>query len=137
MGCGDAEQGAERGMPSSAAVEAKDELIEIGLKVLSAQAVIDAQGPDLEVGKDAVRPRQHDMGGHFGYDMGIVIDAGGAGISRPSIGLGGGAGGEMGGEEGVQAVGRVIGHLTEPDAAGTSPAVLHLDGADTLRAALP
>ena len=36
----------------------------------------------------------------------------------------------MGGEEGVQAGGRVIGDLGEADAAGASPAVLHVDRAD-------
>ena len=95
MGGGDAEQRAEGGMPGAAAVEAEDELVEIGLQVLAAQAVVDAQGPDLEVGEDAVRPRQHDMGGHVADDMGIVSDAGSAGISRPSVGLGGGASGEI------------------------------------------
>ena len=37
-------------MPSAAAVEAENELIEIGLNVLAAQAVIDTERPDLEVG---------------------------------------------------------------------------------------
>jgi hypothetical protein len=41
----DAEQGLECSMPGSPAVEAKDELIEVGLEVLGAQPVIDAQGP--------------------------------------------------------------------------------------------
>jgi hypothetical protein len=69
-----------------AAVEAEDELVEIDLEVLAAQAVIDAQGPDLEIGEDAVRAGQDDMGGHFADEIGIVIDTGGAGISRhPSV----------------------------------------------------
>ena len=63
--------------------------------MFAAQAVIDAQGPYLEVGEDAVRPGQDDMGGHFADDMRIVGDAGGAGISQPAVGLGGGARGEM------------------------------------------
>jgi hypothetical protein len=68
----DAEKGAEGGMPGAAAVEAEHELIEIGLKVLAAQAVIDAKRPHLEVGEDAVHPRQDDMGGHLADDVGIV-----------------------------------------------------------------
>jgi hypothetical protein len=40
---GDAEQRAEGGVSSTAAVEAEDELIEVGLKVLAAQAMIDAE----------------------------------------------------------------------------------------------
>jgi hypothetical protein len=42
-------------VPGAAAVEAEDELVEIGLEMLAAQAVVDAQGPHLEVGEDAVR----------------------------------------------------------------------------------
>ena len=41
---GDAEQGAERGMAGAATVEAKDELVEIGLKMFAAQAVSDPCG---------------------------------------------------------------------------------------------
>ena len=57
MAGANAEKGAEGGVPGAAAVEAEDELIKIGLKVLAAQAVIDAERPDLEVGEDAVHPR--------------------------------------------------------------------------------
>jgi hypothetical protein len=34
----------------------KDELVEIGLQMLAAQAVVDTRHPDLEVGEDAVLP---------------------------------------------------------------------------------
>jgi hypothetical protein len=112
------------------AVEAEDEFIEVGLQVLAAQPVVDAQGPDLEVGEDPVNPGQDDMGGHLADDMRIVGDAGGAGISGPTIRLGGGAGGEVGGEEGVETGGRVISNLAEADAAGAKPAVFDLDGTD-------
>ena len=82
----DAEKGAEGGMPGAAAVKAENELIEIGLKVLAAQAVIDAKRPYLEVGEDAVHPRQDDMGGHLADDVGIVAHAGGAGVAgNPSV----------------------------------------------------
>ena len=46
MGSCDAEQGSECGVPGSPTVEAKDEFIEVGLEVLAAQPVIDAQDPD-------------------------------------------------------------------------------------------
>ena len=130
MGGGDGEEGSERGVPGAAPVEAEDELVEIGLEVVAAQAVVDPQGPDLEVGEDAMDPGQDDMGGHPADDMGIVGEARGAGIAGPSVGLGGGTGGEVGGEEGVQAAGRVIGHLAQPNAAGPSTPVLDFDGAD-------
>jgi len=42
MSSGDAEQGTKCGMRGAAAVEAEDELVEIGLQVLAAQAVVDA-----------------------------------------------------------------------------------------------
>src|SRR5438067_6877952 len=128
-------------MPGAAAVEAEDKLVEVGLKVLAAQAVIDAERPDLEVGEDAVHPRQDDVGCHLADHMGIMMDVGDASITGQSIGLGGSTGGEMGSEEGVQAGGRVIGYLFEAEAAGAGTAVLHLDGADdeylTLAAAPP
>src|ERR1700724_2076946 len=77
------------------------------------------------------------MGGHLADDdVGIVGDAAGAGVSRPTIGLGGGAGGEVGGKEGLEAGGRVISDLAEADAAGATPAVLDLDGADDQHFAL-
>jgi len=123
-------------MPGAPAVEAEDEFIEVGLEVLAAQPVIDAQGPDLEVGEDPVNPGQDDMGGHRADDMGIVGDAGGAGISGPTIGLGGGAGRDVGGEEGVEAGGRVIGGLAEANAPGAKAAVFNLDGANDQHLAL-
>src|SRR5512147_3307971 len=64
FGDGDVEQGAEGGVPSVAAIEAKGEFVEIGLQVFPAQAVIDAECPAFEVGEDAMRPRQDDVGGH-------------------------------------------------------------------------
>jgi len=127
---GDAEQGSECGMPGAPAVEPEDEFIEVGLEMLAAQPVVDAQGPNLKVGENPVNPGQDDMGGHFADDMGIVGEAGGAGISGPTIGLGGGTRGEIGGEEGMEAGGRVIGDLTQADAAGAEAAALDLDGAD-------
>ena len=96
----------------------------------AAQAVVDAQGPDLEVGEDAVHPRQHDMGGHLADDMGIVADARSAGIGGPSVGFGGSARGKVTGNKGMQAVCRVVGDLAETDAAGAGTAVRDLDGAD-------
>src|SRR5689334_10325515 len=117
-------------MPGAPAVEAEDEFIEVGLEVFATQPVVDAQGPHLEVGEDPVNPGQDDMGGHLADDVGIVDDAGGAGISGPAIGLGSSAEAEVGGEEDVEAGSRVIGDLAQADAAGAAAAVLYLDGAD-------
>jgi len=123
-------------MSGAPAVEAEDEFIEVRLEVLAAQPVVDAQGPDLEVGEDPMNPRQDDMGGHLADDVGIVGNAGGAGISGPTIRLGGGTGGDVGGEESVEAGGRVISDLADADAAGAKSAVLDLDGADDQHFAL-
>src|SRR6267378_8581845 len=133
---GDAEQGAERGVSGTAAVEAEDELVEIGLQMLAAQAVVDTQRPDLEVREDAVHPGQDDVGSHLTNDVGVVFDAGSAGIGGPSVGLGSGAWCEVVGDEGMQAVGRVVGHLVQADAAWAGFTVLHLDGADDQHLAL-
>src|ERR1700761_5974116 len=127
MAGGDAEQRAETGLAMTAAVEAENEFVEVGLEVFAAQAMIDAERPGLEVGKDAVCPGQHDMSGHFADRMGVVVDAGRAGIARPAIRLGGSTGDEIGRQDGMQAGSRVIGHLLKADTAGTGPTVLHFD----------
>ncbi len=94
----------------------------------TAQAVVDAQGPDFEVGEDAVDPGQDDMGGDLADDMRIVSDAGGPWVSRPSVGLGGRPRCEIAGNEGMQTLGRIVGHLGKTDAAGT--VILDLDRPD-------
>ncbi len=96
-------------MAGSAAVEAEDEFIEVGLQVLGPQAVVDAERPGLEVGEDAVDPRQDQVGGHGADDMGFVARGRQSGIARPAIGLGGRAGCDMSLDEGVQtARGKVV-----------------------------
>src|SRR3954454_4774773 len=127
---GDAEERAEGGVSGAASVEAEDELVEVGLEVFATQAMIDAEYPALEVGEEAVGPGQHNMGGHAADDMRVVRDTGSTGIACPAVGLDGGAGGEIGLEEGMQAIGRIVGHLLQADATGAGPAVRDLDGAD-------
>ena len=51
---GDAKQRSEHSVARAAAVE--DELVEVRLAVAAAQAMIDAQRPDLDVRKDPVAP---------------------------------------------------------------------------------
>ena len=128
MGSCDAEQGSECGVPGSPTVEAKDEFIEVGLEVLAAQPVIDAQDPDLEVGKDPVDPGQHDVSGHLTDDVGIMRDAGGTGIPGPTISLGSGSGGDIGGQKTMKAGSRIIGDLAEADASGAAATIVDLDG---------
>ncbi len=64
----ESEEGIEGGVAGAAAVKAKDELVEVGLQVLAAQTVVDAERPCLEVGEDAVDPRHGGAGGVGGDD---------------------------------------------------------------------
>jgi hypothetical protein len=57
---GNAEEGSEGSVPGAPAVAPEDEFIEVGLEVLAAQPVVDAQDPNLEVGEDPANPRQDD-----------------------------------------------------------------------------
>ena len=70
------------------------------------------------------------MSGHFTDDMGIMGDPGGAGISGPTIGLGGGTWREIAGKKGMKASRRIIGDLAKADASGAAAAILDLNGTD-------
>src|SRR6516162_11023238 len=104
------EEGGKGGVSITAAIEAVDKLVEIGLQMPAAQAMMDAQGPDFEVGEDAL----HSGGG-------IVRAA-------RAAGLGGSVRREVRDEEGTQAHRGVVGHGAQADAA--EPEILNLDGAD-------
>src|ERR1700759_5669162 len=70
------------------------------------------------------------MSSHLADRMRIMVNARGARIARPAVGLGGSTGGAIGSQEGMQAGSRVIGHLLKADPAGTDPAVVHFDRTD-------
>ena len=110
------EKRAEGGVTRAASVEAEDELVEIALKMLVAQAVIDAERPGLQIREDAVGPRQHDMSGHGADDMRIVIDAGRAGIGGPTVSLDRRALRHIGGDETMQRRGGEVLDLSETNA---------------------
>ena len=57
-------------MPSP--VPAEDELIEIGLDVWPAEAVVDAQAQALQVREHPVDPGEKHMGGHHAHGFGQV-----------------------------------------------------------------
>ena len=116
----DCEEACKAGMAVATSIEAEDELVEIGLEILAAQSVIDAERPGLEVGEHAMDPGEHDVGGHRADDMRFVFDILGAGIGSPAVGLGGGVLGEIVGEEAVQGGGGEVLDLGEPDASGPS-----------------
>src|SRR5512144_3285078 len=126
-GDADAEQRAEGRMAGVAAIEAEHELVEVGLQVLAAQAVVDAERPAFEVGEEAMCPGQDNVRGHRSDDVRVVSDAGSAGVSRPAIGFRGGAGGDIGVDESVQAGGGEVRDRRQPHPA--RPMAVHLDGA--------
>ena len=90
-------------MACAASIEAESELVEVGLEMIAAETVVDAQGPAFEVGEDAAGPRQDEMGGHGADDMRIVVDLGGAEIGGQSVGLERRTGSNVGGDEGADA----------------------------------
>ena len=130
----DGEQPCETGMTVSASIESKDELVEISLKMVAAEAVIDAERPGFEVGEHPMDPGKHDMGGHRSNHMGLVPDVVGTGIGGPAVGLGGGVFGKVVGEEAMQAGGGEIVDLGKSDASGL--AVVDLNRAGDQKLAL-
>ena len=60
----DSEKAVEGGMAASTSVEAEADLVPVGSQMLVAQAVVDAEGPGLEVGDDAMHPGQDDSVRH-------------------------------------------------------------------------
>src|ERR1700693_2885643 len=62
----------ERGVPVEAAIVAEHELVEIGIDVFAAQAVIRTKLPPLDQREDPVNPRQHDMRRHLADDTRVV-----------------------------------------------------------------
>lgn len=68
----DGKKPCEVGMSVIALDELEHELVEIGLQITSAQAMVDADRPDLEAGEDAMDPGQNDMGCHRADHMGFM-----------------------------------------------------------------
>jgi len=129
-----AEEGGKGGVSITAAVEAVNKLVEIGLQMPAAQTMIDAQGPYFEVGEDAVHPGRGLAGIARAGGTRIVLDGGAIGMAALSAGLGGGIRREVDGEKGVQAGRGVVGHGAQPDAA--EPKILNLEGAGDQKLAM-
>ena len=55
-----------------------------------------------------MNPGEDDVGGHFVDDMRVVVDARGAGVCGPAVGVGGSAFGDIGLDESVQTRRRII-----------------------------
>jgi hypothetical protein len=100
-------------------VKAEHKPLEAGLRMGTAQAVVDVQGPDFEVGDDAVDPGRTTCAAilpmHADRERRPEQR-----VSGPSLGFGGRARPKVAGDERMQTVGRVVGHLAETDPAGTT-----------------
>src|SRR3954469_4754231 len=113
---GEAEEAGEGGLRRAAAIEAEGELVEVGLEVLLAQAVIDAQRPPLRVGEDAVDPGQHEVGRRLADHLRIVLDLLKVAVAGPAVAHHRAAVRYVAGDEGAQARGRVVPDHRQPDA---------------------
>ena len=126
---GEAEERAESSVAGFAAVEAKDELIEIGLQMLATQPVVDASRPSFEVGEDLVDPRQDEVSGGLPDDMDIVAIGGDRSVAGPAVGFRDGVGIGGGFDEVSEVGGAVGGDFGQPQAAW-DVSVPEFDGAD-------
>ena len=126
---GEAEERAESIVAGFAAVEAKDEFIEIGLQMLAAQPVVDASRPSFEVGEDLVDPRQDEVSGGLPNDMDIVAIGGDRSVAGPAVGFRDGVGTDGGFDEVSEVGGAVGGDFGQPQAAW-DVSVPEFDGAD-------
>ena len=124
-----AEERAESSVAGFAAVEAKDELIEIGLQMLATQPVVDASRPSFEVGEDLVDPRQDEVSGGLPDDMDIVAIGGDRSVAGPAVGFRDGVGIGGGFDEVSEVGGAVGGDFGQPQAAW-DVSVPEFDGAD-------
>ena len=73
-------------MPVEATIVAEDELVQIRIDMLAAQAVIGAQPPPLHQREDPVNPRQHDMGRHRADHARVMPVVGESGIGGVAVG---------------------------------------------------
>src|SRR3954467_5225069 len=70
----EAEEAGERRLRRAAAVEPEHELVQVGLEVLLAQAVVDAQGPALRVREHPVHPGQDRVGRGVADHLRLMLD---------------------------------------------------------------
>lgn len=114
---GDTEQHVERRFHMASAIPAEDELFEVAAQVWRADAVISAERPSLEVGEDAMDPRQDHMRRHFADDLGLVVVALEAFVRREAVAEDRCAGLDCAGDESLDAGRREVLQRREADAA--------------------
>src|SRR3954462_4059008 len=110
----EAEEAGERRLGRAAAVEAEHELVEVGLEVLLAQAVVDAQGPPLRVREHAVDPGQHQVRRDIADHPRVVLDVLEPRVAGPAVTDDRAAGRDVAGDEAAERDGRVVADHREP-----------------------
>ena len=118
----DAEQGAEGVEWVEAPVKAERELIEVGLKMLMADTVMDADEPRFQIGEDEMNDRQIVLGNLWVAALGngkVLIPAlAEAGISTPIVSDGQRPRSNGALHEPTKRVGAPVGYYGEPDTPG-------------------
>ncbi len=121
----DAEQGAEGIEWVEAPVKAERELIEVGLKMLAADTVMDAVDPRFQIGEDQMDDRQIVLGNLWVATLGngkvFIPPLAEAGISTPIVSDGQRPRSNSALNEPTKRVGAPVGHDGEPDTPGIAP----------------
>src|SRR3954452_7507313 len=110
----EAEETAEGGLGRAAAIEAKDELVQVGLEVLLAQPVIDPQRPPLRVREHAVDPGQDRVGRGIADHPRVVLDVPEPGVAGPAVTDHRAAVRDVAGDEGAERDRRVVADPRQP-----------------------
>src|SRR5689334_10523630 len=110
----EAEEAGERGLRRAAPVEPEHELVEVGLEVLLAQAVVDAQGPPLRVREHPMHPGQDQVGRRVADHLRVVLDLLQLPVARPAVAHHRAAVRDVAGDECAQALGRVVADHRQP-----------------------
>ena len=122
---GDVEQGTEGVEWVEAPVKAERELIEVGLKMLAADTVVDAVDPRFKIGEDQMDDRQKVLGNLWVCTLGngkvFIPPLAEAGISTPIVSDGQRPRSDGALNEPTKRVGAPVGHYGEPDTPGIAP----------------
>src|SRR4051795_4890767 len=110
----EAEEAGERRLGRAAAGEPEHELVQVGLEVLLAQAVVDAQGPALRVREHPVHPGQDQVGRGVADHPRVVLDVLELGVAGPAVAHHRAAVRDVGADEAAQARGRVVPDHRQP-----------------------
>jgi hypothetical protein len=118
-GGGNTEQRHECGVADLAQVKAEHKPVEVGLQMGTAQAVAEVEGPDFDIGEDAVDPGRTTcatiLPTHADRELRREQR-----VTGPFFGFSSRARRKVAGNERMQTVGPVVGRLGDTDPAGTA-----------------